>query len=423
MGRRRRGSGTVYKRKEGRYEAACWVNTPLGIKRVRRYAKTRNEAEAILVEMRKKHDNGIKVDAREAKLGLYMDYWLLKVKTSIRRSTHCSYETTVRLYLKPGLGHKGLAKLSVDDVQSFIDSQLHAGQSRRNVQKMKIVLSSILNHAMYEERIIRNVARSVKLPSYKPNEVEPWSLAQLATFLDAVVDHPFFPVYFLMGFYGLRTGEALGISWRDIDMNNKIIRIHKQVEYVDGSYGYAELKTDAGRRQLPIVNTTFTVLSSLQSTPHGPLPDLVFKTPSGLPIDHSNLRKTFKRLSKNAGLPVINPHHLRHTAATNLKNLQIAPRDVQSILGHAHISTTMQIYQHADMAGKSEAFEKYELQIAEKSASSRQIKPSNEKVIAQNNDSYSGTPSWVRTSDLRLRSPLLYPTELPGQKCSKSDKD
>ena len=45
---------------------------------------------------------------------------------------------------------------------------------------------------------------------------------------------------------------------------------------------------------------------------------------------------------------------------------------------------------------------------------SRQIKPSTEKAIAQNNDSYTGTPSWVRTSDLRLRSPLLYPTELSG---------
>lgn len=192
---------------------------------------------------------------------------------------------------------------------------------------------------------MRNVAHSVKLPMYKPSEVEPWSLDQLATFLEAAADHPFFPVYFLMGFYGLRSGEALGISWSDIDTNNKVIRIHRQVEYANKSYAYAELKTDAGRRKLPLVETTLAVFSNLSPSTNGPLPDLVFKTPSGLPVDAGNLRKTFKRISKNAGLPIINPHHLRHTAATNLKNLGIAPRDVQSILGHAHISTTMQIYQ------------------------------------------------------------------------------
>ena len=90
-----------------------------------------------------------------------------------------------------------------------------------------------------------------------------------------------------------------------------------------------------------------------------------------------------------------NPHHLRHTAATNLKDLGIAPKDAQMILGHAHISTTMQIYQHSNMSGRSEALERYELEIAEKSMISRQIKPSNEKAIARNNDSFSGTPDWI----------------------------
>ena len=67
------------------------------------------------------------------------------------------------------------------------------------------------------------------------------------------------------------------------------------------------------------------------------------------------------------------------------------------------------------MSGRSEALKRYELQIAEKSTISRQVKPSNEKAIVKNNDSYSGTPDRIWTCDLRLRSPLLYPTELPGR--------
>lgn len=423
MVRRQRGNGTVYRRKEGRYEAACWVNTPQGIKRVRRYAKTLNEAESILVEMRNKNDSGILSSTKEEKLADYMDYWLLSVKSTIRRRTYSSYETTIRLYLKPGLGNKRLTKLTVAEVQLFINNQGRIGQSHRNLQKMRIVLSAILNHAVYEERVLRNVAHSVKIPTYKPKEVHPWSVEQLADFLEYTSDDQYFPIYFLMGFYGLRSGEALGISWSDIDMENKIIRIRRQVEYAEGSYMYAELKTQAGRRDLPIVSSVRAMLCSLNPTSNGPLPDLIFKSPSGLPVDAGNMRKAFKRLSHQAGLPIINPHHLRHTAATNLKNLKIAPKDVQMILGHAHISTTMQIYQHSDMVGRSEAFEKYELQIAEKSTSSRQIKPSTEKAIVQNNDFYSGTPRLIRTTDLRLRSPLLYPTELPGRSSANAVTD
>jgi len=395
MSRRSRGNGTVYKRKEGRYEAACWVNTPEGIKRVRRYAKTLKEAESILVELRQKHDNGILSSTKEEKLGDYMDYWLLSVKASIRRRTYISYETTIRLYLKPGLGNKRLTKLSVAEAQLFVNNQVRLGQSHRNIQKMRIVLSAVLSHALFEERVLRNVAHYLKIPSYKPKEIQPWTLNQLTDFLTASRSSPYYPIFFLMGFYGMRSGEALGISWSDIDSDKKVIRIRKQVDYVGKTYIYADLKTKAGLRDLPIVDMVEKVFENLSQTSNGPLPDLIFKTPNGLPIDAGNMRRRFKRLSLDAGLPVINPHHLRHTAATNLKNLGIAPKDVQMILGHAHISTTMQIYQHSDMNGRSEAFEKYEIQIAEKTASSRQIKPSNVKTIVLNNGIYSGTPDRI----------------------------
>ena len=395
MTRRRRGNGTVYKRKEGRYEAACYVNTPRGRERVRRYAKTLSEAEAILVELRTNNDSGILNSTREEKLGDYMDYWLLTVKSTIRRRTYISYETTIRLYLKPSLGSKRLAKLTVAEVQLFINNEGRKGQSDRNLQKMRIVLSAVLNHALFEERVIRNVARSVKIPTYRPKEVVPWNADQLTSFLEVSKNSSYYAIYLLMGFYGLRGGEALGISWSDIDTDKKIIRIRRQVEYVDGRYAYAELKTKAGRRDLPIVGMIQDTLDSLVPTSDGPLPDLLFKTVNGLPVDAANMRRTFKSLSHRAGLPIINPHHLRHTAATNLKDLGIAPKDAQMILGHAHISTTMQIYQHSNMFGRSEALKKYELQIAEKSTISRQIKPSNEKTAVQNSDFYSGTPNWI----------------------------
>ncbi len=405
--RRHRGDGTITKRKDGRWEAAAYVNTPEGIKRVRRYATSRTEAEATLVQLRNNNSWGILTSSRERKLGDYLDYWLLVVQPTIRRDTFKGYEAIVRVYLKPNLGQKQLAKLSVADVQSFVNNQLAIGKSVRTVQKMKIVLSTCLKRAMHEELVVRNVARLVDIPTYKPKEIIPWSPTQLGQFLDVASNHPYYPIYVMLSLYGLRRNEALGLSWSDIDFDNKVIHIRQQLHYDKHTYSYADLKTQAGRRDLPLQEIIIQILTSVARTDAGPLPDLVFKTKSGLPIDGHNLRRSFIRLTKEAGLPQIALHTLRHTAATNLKNLGIAARDAQAILGHAHITTTLQIYQHSDFAGKSKALTQYESQIVDLSACSRQIKPSSSKLLPELAKINIGSNELALGKDSKLMSPAL----------------
>jgi integrase len=380
--RRRRGDGSVSKRKDGRYEAAAYIDTPTGNKRVRRYAPTRIEAEELLVEMRNNNRNGVLTNSREQKLSNYMDYWLSVVRSSIRQSTFTSYESTVRIYLKPGLGHKFLTKLNVSDVQSFLNNQLKLGKSVRNIHKMRVVLSAILQFAEHEDKIFRNAARGTKVPMYKPKEVIPWNFKQLGIFLEEAQNNRYYPIFILMTLYGLRTGEIIGLSWSDIDLENNLIRIKHQVKYSDGQYIYSDVKTQAGRRDLPLMEKIITTLSNIPKNNSGPLPDLIFKTSGNLPIDNGKLRKSFKQIGRDANLPIITLHHLRHTVATNLKNLGTSAKDAQSILGHAHISTTLQIYQHSDFEDKTKVIAQYEQKLVDLSASSRQLQPSTEKAIA-----------------------------------------
>jgi integrase len=351
--RRHRGEGTICKRKDGRFEAAAYVHTPTGIKRVRRYAATRIEAEALLVELRNKNNSGLLTNTREQKLGDYLDYWLTIAKSSLRPTTYFGYEAIVRIYLKPGLGNKCLGKLSVADVQSHIHSQLKLGASNRTVQKQRLILSTALKRAEHEEIISRNVARLVDVPQYRPKEIVPWNLNQLSIFLDHASNDPLYPVFVLLALYGLRTSEALGLSWHNVDFGNKVIHVRQQLQYYDQTFHYADLKTQAGRRELPLLDITQNVLQDIPQTDSGSLPDLVFKTVNGNPIDRRNLLRSFKRISKNAGLPLIALHHLRHTAATILKDIGTPARDTQLILGHAHITTTQQIYQHSGIEGRS----------------------------------------------------------------------
>lgn len=405
--RRRRGDGSVTKRKDGRYEAAAYVHTPTGIKRVRRYAATRTEAEALLVELRNKNNSGLLTNTREQKVGDYLDYWLTVVKSTLRPTTYIGYEVIVRIYLKPGLGNKCLAKLRVADVQSHLSSQHKAGVSNRTLQKQRMILSAALKRAEHEEIIGRNVARLVDIPQYRPKEIVPWNLNQLSIFLDHASSDPVYPVFVLLSLYGLRASEALGLSWHNVDFDNKVIHVRQQLQYYDQSFHYTDLKTQAGRRDLPLLDIAHKVLLNIPRTDSGALPDLIFKTVNGNPIDRRNLLRSFKRISKQAGLPLIRMHDLRHTAATILKDIGVQARDTQLILGHAHITTTQQIYQHSGVEERSLILERYEQKLVSISACSRQIKPSSDILEAKIVRNNIGSGEKLPSINPKLMSPVL----------------
>lgn len=84
---------------------------------------------------------------------------------------------------------------------------------------------------------------------------------------------------------------------------------------------------------------------------------------TGEPVEPGNFARTFQLYAERAGLPRITPHHTRHTAATLLKNLGVPDRDAQLILGHSNVTTTQQLYQHADLGGQRKALEAIEHQL------------------------------------------------------------
>jgi integrase len=84
----------------------------------------------------------------------------------------------------------------------------------------------------------------------------------------------------------------------------------------------------------------------------------VFTTKSGLPVEPRNLNRSFERICDDNGIRRVKVHALRHTTASLLKALGVPAKDAQVILGHAHASTTNQIYTHVDQAAMRDAITK-----------------------------------------------------------------
>ena len=365
--RRHNGEGTISgPRKDGRYVAAFYAPTSAGTyKRVYVYGKTWDQAHARLVEAQAKARRGIPVAAESWKLGAYLDYWLENVvKPSRRPATYALYETITRVYLKPGLGQHQLHCLSVRTVQSFLNDKVAEGQSMRNVHMMRQVLGAALTRATREELIGRNVARLVELPAWEPGEVHPWSADEALAFLQAAKSDPLYPAFVLLLLYGMRRGEVLGLRWQDVDLDLGVFRVRQQLQRVSGSLQAGPVKTKAGNRDLPIPSLARAALLARQQQQTADRlafgrawqdTGLVFSTRSGLPIEPRNLIRSFRRICDHNELRAIKVHHLRHTTASLLKKLHVPPRDAQMILGHAHISTTMQIYTHVDEDARNDA--------------------------------------------------------------------
>jgi integrase len=361
------GEGTTSgPRKDGRYVGAFYALTTTGAhKRIYVYGRTREEAHERLVEEQSKAARGIPVPERWWKLGPYLDYWLEHViKPTRRPATYALYEMIVRIHLVPALGKYHLKRLSVPTVQAFLNGKLQAGLSVRNVHIMRQVLSAALSRAVREELITRNVARLVELPAWEPSVVVPWSPTEALAFLQAAIDDPLYPAFVLLLLYGLRRGEVLGLRWQDIDIEAQVIHVRQQIHRSQGQLRIGPVKTRAGSRDLPLIGLArgaLRVRKEQQEADRMKLGSawadtgLVFTTRTGRPIEPRNLVRSFVRIRDSHGIRKIRVHAIRHTTASLLKDLGVPARDTQIILGHAHISTTQQIYTHVDEAARRKA--------------------------------------------------------------------
>jgi len=356
--KRPNGEGSIYRRKDGRWEGAMFVATNVGTrKRIRVYGSSRQEVHTKLTGEQAKAHRGVPAPSRGWRLDAYLDYWLEEVvRRTGRPATYALYETLTRLYLKPGLGTRSLTRLSVPMMQEFLNSRLEAGDSVAKVQAMRKVLSSALTRAMREELITRNVAQLVTLPSWNRQEVGAWSADEARRFLHAARDSELYPAFLLLLVYGLRRGEVLGLRWSDIDFDEGVIRVRQQVQRVGRHLLIGPTKTNASRRDLPMVEIARMALMGIQqrtsqrsSQDH----DLVFTTSTGRPIEPRNFVRSFERLCRSANIRRIRVHDTRRTAATLLNKLGVPPRDTQLILGHSRIVLTQEIYTDVDRESKT----------------------------------------------------------------------
>jgi len=218
------------------------------------------------------------------------------------------------------------------------------------------VLKSALQHAVREDELPRNVARNVPAGTPRPKRTEPLTTAEARQLLQAAEDHRLHALYQLALHTGLRKGELLGLHWNDLDLETGTASIRRTLQRTH-SQGLTTLptKTTSSERRITLPTTCIRSLQGHQQRQEKEKTaaggrwretGYVFVTPTGGPIDPTNLTRAFTTLLGRASLRRIRFHDLRHTAATLLLEQGVELVVIKELLGHAHIGVTAAVYAH-----------------------------------------------------------------------------
>jgi integrase len=205
------------------------------------------------------------------------------------------------------------------------------------------VLRIALHYAVKKRMIDRNVAADAEMPRVEHRPAKVWTPDQTRRFLEATRDDRLHALWRITALRGLRQGELLALTWADVDLDGARLTVRRSktrsgVRDVSLDTGTVDVLRRHRKRQREERLATFGAYDE-----H----DLVFCREDGSPFPHrQQITFTFKRRAREAGLPEIKFHGLRHTAATLNLEAGVDIKVVSHLLGHANTKITMDLYQH-----------------------------------------------------------------------------
>ena len=295
-------------------------------------------------------------------------YKEFKLKTC-KISSVSAYMLTVKNIILPILGEYELEAVSSKDAELLKQVCENKGLSKKTIQDVIICLKNILKVASILE-VAETKAISVLWGTGNnetKKQVEAYNKDQVRKLVASLEDTPSFKnLGLLITIYsGMRIGEVCALQWKDIDLEEKVIRVNKSIQRIyteEDTTGKMKTellistpKTKSSQREIPIVQPLFKLMKDFAKICR---PDYFVCSGTTTPIEPRTYRSYYKKKIEEIGLPHLKFHGLRHTFATQLIASKADVKTVSAILGHSDITTTLNTYVHPSRDDKRNALSK-----------------------------------------------------------------
>jgi integrase len=359
--KRATGESSIYQDEDGRWHGFVSMGKKENGRRDRRHVSAAKRAEVVtkVRALEAKRDAGMVEAAGKAPtVGDWLDHWLENIAArKVRARTLESYRSTIRLHLRPGIGHHRLDRLQPEHLERLYGALADKGLSPASVLRVHRVLSRALRVASQRGKVARNVATLVDPPAVKrPETARPLSATEARQVIAAAQTHRNSARWTVALAVGLRQSEALALRWADVDLEKGALSVRRGLHRVGGQgLVYEEPKADRSRRTVALPAQLVEALRAHRAAQleeriaAGPVwqdHDLVFAQPNGRPIERKSDWRSWKALLREADVREVRLHDGRNTAATLLLSEGVHPRVVMEVLGHAQMRTTTDTYSH-----------------------------------------------------------------------------
>lgn len=321
------------------------------------------KAKAADVEKKNVIDPNIKLDA------WYLKWLDVYKRPAVRANTIRHYKYVFEHNVQPYIGNPKLTEITRLMVTDVLNKLKERGYKWESLNKVKILLTDMFERAVDDEFMLKNPAKHIKIPVAKPeNEVKALSKEEQQTFFQCSSGTFYDNLFRVAVSTGLRPGELFALTEDNIDFNRKEIHVEKTLLYqkLEGDTGKTfhenEPKTSSSRRSVPMNKYCEEALQK-QLTLHkmvvnnSPKPkeertNYIFCTIYGTPLCSQIYADAIARIVKEINysrdpleaMEKFSGHCFRHTFATRCFEAGIAPKTVQTYLGHATLQMTMDLY-------------------------------------------------------------------------------
>lgn len=336
-------------------------------KRIRRTAKTYEDALKLQRAMWFEQDQGTLGTTSKSTFEAYAEWWLENVSAlTVRTSTLADYRSRLKLNAYPAFGHRRITDITSKDLQEWLVSLRKQTKSTSTINGARQVVGMVLAYAFDNGDIAKNPAKTVrklvKLQDEPTRVQDPWTADEARSILELArgTSMDLFVHFGVM--FGLRRGEILGLQWPDFNFEEGWVSIKRGLKEQstlgpDGK-NHTTLVTNATKNQsstrklylppalLAAIQRQREYVAGLREiagegwteSPH------VFVSAVGTPIFPTNMTKAFTRFLKNNNLRHIRVHDMRHSAAVLSLTAGVRIESVSQGLGHTRIDTTKGVY-------------------------------------------------------------------------------
>ncbi len=289
--------------------------------------------------------------------------WKSDKQRYVKQSTYAAYALILENHILPCFGE--CEALSEKLVQEFVLQKLETGLSVKTVKDVLIVLKMVMKFGVKNEWM-PYCEWDIKYPTMEANkEIKVLTVAHHKKILDYIKQNFTFRN---LGIYislttGLRIGEICGLKWSDVDADKGTITVNRTIEriyIVDGETKHTELvvntpKTKNSCREIPMSKELLAMVKPLKKVVNA---DYYVLTNEDKPTEPRTYRNYYHKLMAKLDIPRLKYHGLRHSFATRCIESNCDYKTVSVLLGHANITTTLNLYVHPNMEQKKRCITK-----------------------------------------------------------------